>query len=136
MTSKGIFGIMLILFLSLVGASSLLAADSSSLFAEASAKYAAGDFKAAAALYQQIVDSKKATAAVYYNLGNAHLRLGKKGAALIDYERAFKASPRDRDLRWNLSVLKNSLPDRFEEIQTNFAVSYVKKTAGFFQAGA
>jgi len=108
-----------------------LAAESSSLFAQANAKYAAGDFKAAASLYQEIVDSKEATAAVYYNLGNADLRLGKKGLALICYERALKVSPRDKDLRWNLNVLRTALPDRIEEGDVNFVVSFLRKTVGF-----
>lgn len=64
--------------LGLTGVFSYVAAASSSSFAEANAKYAAGDFKAAAVLYREIIESKKATAATYYNLGNADLRLGEK----------------------------------------------------------
>ena len=95
------------------------AASSPSLFAEANGKYQAGDFKGAAALYQKAIQSGNGTAAVYYNLGNTSLRLGQKGEALVYYRRALKASPRDKDLQWNVRVLQGALQDRIEETSLN-----------------
>ena len=56
-------------------------------FAEANGKYQAGDFKGAEALYKKLLDSGLRTAPVYYNYGNASFRNGKKGQALVAYER-------------------------------------------------
>src|SRR5688572_13403556 len=87
-----------------------LAADEGS-FSAANAKYQAGDYKAAAALYEKI---KPSTASVQYNLGNAWLRQGQKGRALLAYRRAQAMTPRDADLQWNIHLLKASLPDRMD----------------------
>src|SRR5262245_61654920 len=95
-----------------------LASEASS-FADANAKYQRSDFKAAEAAEKQLPDLALTTAAVYYNNGNVSFRNGKKGQALVAYERAKKLEPRDRDLRWNLGVLKASLPDRLETISAN-----------------
>lgn len=83
-------------------------------FDSANAKYQSGDFKSAAALYEKAVSEKGATAALYYDLGNAAFKNGKKGLARVSYERALGITPRDRDLRWNLDILKSTLADRAE----------------------
>jgi len=90
-------------------------ASEASLFDQANAKYQAADFKAASEIYQRSIQAGQATAAVYYNLGNAALKSGEKGQALVYYERALRVSPRDRDLRWNLRVLKEALPDKIDD---------------------
>ena len=91
----------------------------STLFEQANEKYRAADFQSAADLYQKALRTSPATSAVYYNLGNTLLRLGRKGEALLYYKRALKVSPRDMDLQWNIRVLQSSLPDRIEESSLN-----------------
>lgn len=105
----------------------VFAADAG-LFDQATAKYKAADFKSAADLYQKHIQSGSPTAAAYYNLGNATLRLGQKGLALVYYERALKANPRDKDARWNIQILKGSLVDRIEETQPNIILEPLKNT--------
>lgn len=83
-------------------------------FETANEKYRAGDFKAAAQGYEQILKTGEGTAAVQYNLGNALLRLGKKAQALVAYQRALKADPRNRDLRWNIGIVESLVTDRQE----------------------
>jgi len=100
-------------------------AAQSPLFDQAGAKYKAGDFKGALEAYQKVIQTGQATAAVYYNLGNAALKSGAKGQALVYYERARKAAPRDEDLNWNIGVLKDSLKDKVED-RSHFAVAAMK----------
>jgi len=115
------------LWVLLLGTGTVFAFVSSPFFAEANAKYQTGDFKAAADLYQKIVKSGSATSAVYYNLGNTMLRLGQKGEALVDYERARKGAPRDKDLKWNLRVLQSALSDRIEDSSSNLFRLLIEK---------
>jgi tetratricopeptide (TPR) repeat protein len=84
-------------------------------FEQANAKYKEGDFKEASALYQKALSSGQTTSAVYFNLGNASLKAGEKGQAMVYYERARKAAPRDEDLLWNIRVLQGALTDRIED---------------------
>lgn len=97
------------------------------LFDEANAKYQSGDFRGAADIYRKLIDTGRATQAVHYNLGNAALRLNRKGEALLNYERARKITPRDKDLLWNISVLKNALPDRIEDTSSHWLLAPVQK---------
>lgn len=101
----------------LMGVVFLAAAASAALaddFSDANARYQAGDFKTAVEKYESVVKARGGTASIYYNLGNAYFRLGQKGKARLSYERALSLSPRDRDIRWNLDILKGTLEDRIE----------------------
>jgi hypothetical protein len=106
---------------------SAVAASTTSVFTEANAKYRQGDFKEAAALYQKMVQTGNASGAVYYNLGNANMRLGQKGEALLFYERALKIVPRDKDLRWNVQVLRGALTDRIEDNTSNALLTPIER---------
>ena len=97
------------------------------LFSQANAKYQAGDFKQAAELYEKITDSKQASAAAHYNLGNALLRIGRKGQALVSYKRALAITPRDPDIEWNIHVLKSALTDRIEDNTSNILDVWFRK---------
>jgi len=68
-------------------------------FQAANALYDAGKFGAAAAAYGRI---EPKTAAVYFNLGNAHYRQEQLGLAVLNFERARQLAPRDPDVLANL----------------------------------
>src|ERR1700674_1318996 len=48
------------------------------------------------------------TASDLYNLGNAYMRQGKPGMAVLNYERANLLSPNDPDIDANLSYVRAS----------------------------
>ncbi len=106
----------------------------SSEFKQANARYEAGDFKAAEGLYKKVIAEAGPTAAIYYNLGNACFKQGKRAEALVYYRRAHRIAPRDKDLSWNLSVLRGSLQDRIEEPQANILFYGIKKALGLVSA--
>ena len=108
-------------------------ASQKTLFEQANEKYVAADFKGAAESYQKLIQTGQATTAVYYNLGNAALKSGEKGQALVYYERALKAAPRDKDLGWNLRVLKEALPDKIED-NSHFVVAAARNFLDHFTA--
>lgn len=56
--------------------------------------------------YEQLVNAGLRSANIYYNLGNANLRTGSKGKAILYYERAFRMKPRDADIRSNLDLAR------------------------------
>jgi tetratricopeptide (TPR) repeat protein len=89
-------------------ASALALADGRETFDRANAMFEAGDFAGAAAAYDEILAEHGPRAAVYYNLGNSHLRMGDHGPAILAYERARLLSPRDPDLRANLALARKN----------------------------
>ena len=60
------------------------------LFAKANTEFAAGNFKAAIADYQTVVDSGEWSANLFYDLGNAYFRHGDFGRAILNYDRALR----------------------------------------------
>jgi len=71
-------------------------------FERANAAFAAGQYAEARAGFAEILASDGNSAAVLFNLGNASLRAGVIGDAILSYERALLLAPRDQDIRANL----------------------------------
>jgi len=92
------------LLLTLVAAAVPGHAQAASPFAEGHAYYQRGDYEAARERYLAQAQQGPVTPAVWYDLGNASLKLQQPGWAILYYERAALAMPRDRDLQANLSV--------------------------------
>jgi len=87
-----------------------------SLFAEGNRLYQEGDFAAAAASYDAVIKGGFESAEVYYNLGNAHFRLGETARAVLNYRRAARLDPGNDDIRANLALVSQRLQDRIEPL--------------------
>lgn len=81
---------------------SLAAAQASSPFAYGNVCYQRGEFEQARQQY--LAQQGPVTPALLYNLGNVALKLEQPGWAILYYERAALARPRDADLQANLAV--------------------------------
>lgn len=60
--------------------------------------------------YQAVLSSGMGNGVVYYNLGNALVKDGRKGEALWAYLKAAQWMPGDADLQANLSYVRSVLP--------------------------
>lgn len=98
------------------GAAGLAPAPQESLFAEGNRLYQEGDFAAAAASYGAVIEGGFESAEVYYNLGNAHFRLGETARAVLNYRRAARLDPGNDDIRANLALVGRRLQDRIEPL--------------------
>ena len=89
------------------------------------ALYQSGQYQQAAEKYEQIASSIQ-NGAVYYNLGNAYFRLGYRGRAILNYERAKRLMPRDKDTDFNLKVAKARNADSFDLVKppSGFSLLY------------
>ena len=91
----------------LAGALTVAAADSpGALFYRGNALYGDGRFADAAAAYLAARAQGETSAALEYNLGNAWLKAGDVGRAVLAYERARRLAPRDPDLAANLGFAR------------------------------
>ena len=79
----------------------------SAQFDRANALYDSQQYTAAAAAYEEIARAGKASAALYFNLGNAWFKAGQMGRAIAAYRRASELDPRDDDTRANLDFARN-----------------------------
>ena len=76
-------------------------------FEAANKLYEEGKFAQAAAAYEQLIQSGRVSAPLYFNLGNAWFKSGQMGRAITAYRRAEQLAPRDPDVRANLQFARN-----------------------------
>ena len=87
------------------------------LFVEGVSAYQAGDYAGAAERFEELVGSGVHNGKLYYNLGNAYLKGGDLGRAVLWYERAvLELGPADPELRFNLEYARNLVTDQVPEV--------------------
>lgn len=89
-------------------------ADPSHLFLQAGQAYKDGAFDRAAAFYEKLLAQGMVNGSMFYNLGNAYLKSGKIGKALVNYRRAEMFVPRNEDLQANIQYTLQLTTDKIE----------------------
>lgn len=100
------------------------------LFNEANLRYKEKNYAEAIALYDSVIALQYASAELYYNLGNAHFKLGHLAPAILNYERAKKLSPGDADIEFNLRLANLRVVDRIEPLPELTLVKWFKNFIG------
>jgi tetratricopeptide (TPR) repeat protein len=76
-------------------------------FDTANQLYEQGKYAEAGAAYQELVGAGHWSANLFYNLGNAHQRLGAGGEALLNYERALALDPGHPEAAANRKLVRS-----------------------------
>ena len=95
------------------------------LFAQANANYAEGNYAEAAKQYQEVL-AEQPSAEVYYNLGNAYFKQGELSQSILAYERALRLKPTMKDAKHNLQFAQTRIVDNIEDTQSFFLSSWLK----------
>lgn len=105
--------IALIAFLSMLPswAPALDDAEATTRFDEANLAYETEEFEKATQIYHSLIEDGRRSAALYFNLGNAHFQAGATGKAIASYKRALRLQPKHRDSRTNLRIALANLGD-------------------------
>lgn len=93
-----------------------LMAQNEALFDEANADYNEGNYEEALENYQQILSNGETSAALYFNLANAHYKLNNIAPSVYYYEKALQLKPNDEDIKNNLEFARNMVIDDIEEV--------------------
>ncbi|MDL1963629.1 MAG: hypothetical protein LWW98_04680 [Deltaproteobacteria bacterium] len=118
---------------------------SENIFFKANQFYFNGEFEKAVQLYESILKShqfqlltanlifqSESRGELFYNIGNCYFRLGQKGRALLNYERARQFIPRDADLKYNIEYVHDLTEDNLSQpeniISEIFGVNFFSKT--------
>ena len=112
------------LFLSLLGKS--IAADANqpnTLFFQGNGFYKDGQYVQAINVYEQLVAMGVKSGDLFYNLGNAYLKIGDKGKAILNYERASQLLPRDPDVQSNLDYVHSLVENHANPREDNWFLS-------------
>ncbi|MDQ6764501.1 MAG: tetratricopeptide repeat protein [Verrucomicrobiota bacterium] len=81
-------------------------AQENDAWAKANQEYGTGNFREAAETYEGVARAGQTSAAVFYNIGNAHFRAGELGLAILNYERALALEPQDPEAIANLRLAR------------------------------
>ena len=109
-----------IIFLLFIIISAISRADSNSIMQTANEYYKNNRYQLAIEEYNKLILDGFEGTSLYYNLGNAHYRLGKVGYAILYYEKALKLSPNDEDVKHNLALAKLNLQDKVDTLPPFF----------------
>ncbi len=74
--------------------------------------YQAGDYEGALDAYLGLYEDGLESGELHYNIGNAYFRLGEVGRAILFFERARIALPRDENVRTNLELARSLTADQ------------------------
>lgn len=100
--------------------SSFTNADVKSIMQRGNEYYRNNQYQLAIDEYNKLVKQGYVGTTLYYNLGNAHYRLGKVGYAILYYEKALKFSASDEDVKHNLMLAKLNTKDKVDELPPFF----------------
>ena len=94
----------------------LSVAQNNALFEEGNALYNEGKFTEAITKYETVLDAKKHSASLYFNLGNAHYKLNNVAPSIYYFEKALQLSPNDKEIQNNIAFARNMTVDAIDVI--------------------
>jgi tetratricopeptide (TPR) repeat protein len=98
------------IFAAVISICTAYASEAATDFDSANRLYEKGDYAGAAAAYQKLEASGRASPALLFNLGNAYFKNGQVGRAIAAYRQAEQMAPRDPDIRANLKFVLGAVP--------------------------
>lgn len=105
----------LIYILTFLG-STLTFAQNEKLFDEANGLYNDANYAEALEKYKTILDSGEHSAALYFNIANAHYKLNHIAPSIYYYEKALMLKPNDKDIKNNLAFARNMTVDAIDTV--------------------
>lgn len=91
----------------------------------ADSAYSAGEYATAIDLYERLLTDGE-SAVLYYNLGNAYYKVDDMSHAILNYERALRLNPSDKDVRFNLDLARSKTIDRVNDRVEIFFVRWFR----------
>ena len=101
--------------------------DTGNEFYEANRYYGAGDYGKAITVYEKILEKGLKSGNLYYDLGNAYLKNGNIGNAILNYERARYFMPRDGALLSNYNYALSLMKQRGVKGKEHFIIKHINR---------
>ena len=108
------------------------AKDPSYLFYRANGLYEEAHYKEAIDLYNSVLKQGLESGNLYYNLGNCYFKEGKLGLAILNYERARRLIPQDKDLEANYNYAVSLIKYKSSEASSKWFKRFIDNTSNRF----
>ncbi len=110
----------------------LLGQSNTAVFEQANAAYNGGNYILAIEKYEAILSDELHSAEVYFNLGNAHYRLGNVAESVYYFEQAKRLNPFDKTILNNSRFANNMTQDAIDELPETQVDLFQQKIVAFF----
>lgn len=116
--------------------------DPEGLLKQANAAFQGGQYDVAAAEFEQLASAGFGTVDIFFNLGTSSLKAGRRGDAILAFERALRVDPNDSDASYNLEEALKGNIDKIvgtreeEPLLERIGARVPAETAGFAFLGA
>ncbi len=90
------------------------------LWDRANTAYINEDYVTALEIYNSILDSGLSSHLLFFNIANTHYKSGDIARAILNYRKALKISPTDKDILYNLEVAESHTKDKIEKLPEFF----------------
>lgn len=121
-----------IIFCSMILIRITFAGELESLFQKGNENYMKGEYQETINIFESIIAKGYEGKSLFYNLGNAYIRVGKIGTAILYYEKAKKLSPSDDDINYNLAFANSKIVDKIETLPEFFIFEWWENTLAMF----
>ena len=88
--------------------------------------YSQARYDDAVRIYETVIENNGGSVELHYNLGNAFFRTNMLGKAILNYERALRYDPTDKDTKANLEYALSMTKDEIAEQYEIFFVTWFK----------
>ncbi|MBZ0326557.1 MAG: tetratricopeptide repeat protein [Altibacter sp.] len=105
-------------------------AQNEALFEQGKNLYQAEKYQQALDKWSSILQSEQHSAALYFNIANAHYKLNNIGPSIYYYEKALQLDPNDRDIKNNLAFAENARIDAIEPLPQTIFKRWYKRISG------
>ena len=128
---KGIISIKTILYvfclLSFLDLNGLNKTQANEVLQEADAAFENENFDLAIEKYSQLIDNSFTTVALYHNLGLSYFHNGNLSKAILNMERAARLAPYNKNVKHNLSLIKENVKSEFSKMTVFFIKDWYLK---------
>ncbi|MFQ5866628.1 MAG: hypothetical protein ACE5IT_01370 [bacterium] len=100
-------------------------ADPRYIFYKGNSLYEEAKYDEAITQYRRLLDEGFESGNLYYNLGNCYFKKGGLGKAILNYERARRFIPRDKDLKSNYEYVKSLVKNNVPEVKRKLLIRLV-----------
>lgn len=101
---------------------------------QAQAAYTNKNYSEATQIYQNIIQQGYTSPKLNYNLANAYYNSKQLGKAIVNYERALKQLPNDKDVLHNLALAEQQIIEKIEPYPVLFYQQWIKSAASLLSS--
>lgn len=99
----------------------------------ADSAYLSGNYELAVDAYQELAETKGTSAGLLFNLGNSFYHTGNLGMAMVNWERARRLDPGEKEINANIRYLDGKVEDTNKSLQKGKRMPLNPDEPSFFE---